>query len=74
MPLYEYVCQGCGTRFEVLQRVGASTSGTACPKCGGREVAKQYSTFASAIAGPGASGSLSGGSSSASSCGSGGFS
>jgi putative FmdB family regulatory protein len=74
MPLYEYVCQGCGTRFEVLQRVGAGASEAACPKCGGREVAKQHSTFASAIAGAGGSGSLPCGASSASSCGSGGFS
>ncbi len=74
MPLYEYLCQGCGTRFEVLQRVGASASGTVCPKCGGLELAKQYSTFASATAGPGGSGSLAAGFSSASSCGSGGFS
>lgn len=74
MPLYEYVCKECGTRFEVLQRVGASASDAACPKCGGREVAKQFSTFASALAGPGGSSSLPCGASSASSCGSGGFS
>ncbi len=74
MPLYEYVCSGCNARFEVLQRVGAGASGIACPKCGGREVVKQHSTFASAVAGTGGTGTMPCGASSASSCGSGGFS
>ncbi len=71
MPLYEYMCRGCGARFEVLQRIGAGAEQTVCPKCGGHEVAKQLSTFASAMAG---SGAMPCGSSSSSSCGSGGFS
>ncbi len=74
MPLYEYVCKGCGARFEVLQHIGAGAAETACPKCGGREVAKQHSTFASAVAGAGGSGTMPCGASSSSSCGSGGFS
>ena len=49
MPLYEYICRECGRRFEVLQRVGADASGVTCPKCGGRDVAKQHSTFASSV-------------------------
>ncbi len=74
MPLYEYVCGGCNARFEVLQRVGAGASEIACPRCGGREVVKQHSTFASAVAGTGGAGTMPCGASSASSCGSGGFS
>ncbi len=74
MPLYEYVCSGCGNRFEMLQRVGAGSSGVSCPQCGGREVSKQHSTFASAMAGAGGSGTKPCGASSASSCGGGGFS
>jgi len=57
MPLYEYQCTSCGQRFEVLQRMGASATGLACPECGRPEVEREFSTFASASAGggPGAS-------------------
>jgi len=34
MPLYEYECDSCGDRTEVLQRVGAPPIG-ACETCGG---------------------------------------
>ncbi len=70
MPLYEYSCRQCGQRFEVLQRIGADASGVSCPKCGGREVAKQLSTFASSVQGS----AMPCGAPNASACGSGGFS
>lgn len=34
MPIYEYQCEQCGARTEVLQRVGAPPIG-ACESCGG---------------------------------------
>lgn len=34
MPLYEYECDDCGHRTEVIQRVGAPPIG-ACDECGG---------------------------------------
>ena len=34
MPLYEYECNKCGLRAEVIQRVGAPPIGP-CEKCGG---------------------------------------
>ena len=71
MPLYEYACRECSRRFEVLQRVGADRSGVVCPACGSAEVAKQLSTFASAISSGGATPC---GAPSAAACGSGGFS
>jgi putative FmdB family regulatory protein len=71
MPLYEYTCRNCGRRFEVLQRVGAGADGLSCPACGGANVVKQFSTFASANA---AGSSMPCGAPSAASCGSGGFS
>ena len=74
MPLYEYTCRGCGRRFDVLQRVGADARDVVCPGCGGHEVAKQHSTFASAVAGSSGSGPMPCGAPSASSCSSGGFS
>ena len=72
MPLYEYACRDCGAKFEVLQRMGADSTGVTCPKCGGAQVAKQLSTFVSATGGSGTA--MPCGAPSASACGSGGFS
>ena len=46
MPLYEYRCQGCGERFEVLQRLGEGAAGLRCPRCGAEGATRQLSTFA----------------------------
>src|SRR5215471_6075651 len=35
MPLYEYVCQSCGKKTEVLQRLNERPL-KICPHCGGR--------------------------------------
>ncbi len=59
MPLYEYTCRGCGAEFEALVRGGAAP---ACPRCGGSDLEKHFSTFAMR------SGSGEGGRSSGSSC------
>jgi putative FmdB family regulatory protein len=34
MPLYEYQCEACGHRFEVIQKFSDAPIET-CPKCGG---------------------------------------
>ena len=64
MPLYEYECEQCGTRFEVLQRIGATGDELECPECGVPKPKKVFSLFA-----PNAGGTQSSGRS----CGSGGF-
>jgi putative FmdB family regulatory protein len=53
MPIYEYRCQECGRRLEVLQRLGASGEGLSCPACGGDRLERALSTFARAAAGSG---------------------
>lgn len=45
MPIYEYVCDACGERFEKLIR-SYQTEAPACPSCGGMRVTMQLSTFA----------------------------
>jgi putative FmdB family regulatory protein len=35
MPLYEYECESCGHRFEVIQKFSDAPIET-CPKCGSR--------------------------------------
>ena len=51
MPLYEYSCNDCRTRFEVLQSVGAGADGLHCPSCGGEALSKELSTFAASSGG-----------------------
>ncbi len=49
MPIYEYQCKTCHRVFEKLVR-RATEALPACPTCGGRRVAKQFSTFSAAVA------------------------
>ena len=70
MPVYEYICRGCGRAFErYVQRWSESVS---CPSCAGAEVEKQLSTFSMASAGGGASGGAMAGGSGGGCCGGGG--
>ncbi len=46
MPLYEFQCPDCGTRFEKLVRATAQES-IACPSCRSAQVERQFSAFAS---------------------------
>lgn len=45
MPIFEYLCDDCGTQFEKLVRNGASND-VLCPSCGESHVTTQLSTFA----------------------------
>ncbi len=50
MPLFEYLCEACGHRFEHLVREGVAPS---CPKCHGERLEKQLSVFAVNVPGSG---------------------
>jgi len=69
MPIYEFECDSCDQPFEELV-FGSAIDKVTCPKCGGDDIHKLVSTFASRIAGGGAA-SLS--ASSAASCNTGGL-
>jgi putative FmdB family regulatory protein len=43
MPIFEYLCDDCGTKFEKLVRNGDQVL---CPSCGEHHLTTQYSTFA----------------------------
>lgn len=45
MPIYEYRCEDCGTRFEKLVR-SSDTDGPRCPSCGTAHLEQELSTFA----------------------------
>lgn len=42
MPIFEYLCDDCGTKFEKLVRNGDRVL---CPKCGEHHLTPQFSTF-----------------------------
>jgi putative FmdB family regulatory protein len=44
MPIFEYLCEDCGNKFEKLVRNGAN--GINCPSCGQERLQQQFSTFA----------------------------
>jgi putative FmdB family regulatory protein len=45
VPIFEYVCDDCGTRFEKLVR-RSDANGIQCPSCGEKHLTQQLSTFA----------------------------
>lgn len=51
MPIFEFVCQECGTPFEELVRSSYAVGEVSCPSCESSQVTKQISTFASQVAG-----------------------
>ncbi|MHB0999867.1 MAG: FmdB family zinc ribbon protein [Armatimonadota bacterium] len=64
MPIYEFECRGCGTRFEVLCSINSGSDGVTCPECESGDIKRLISTFYSK------SSSSSGSCSCGSSCGS----
>jgi putative FmdB family regulatory protein len=45
MPIYEYRCEDCGTKFEKLVR-STDANGLDCPSCGESHLKMELSTFA----------------------------
>ena len=52
MPLYEYLCDACGQRFELIQKF-SDPPPDACPKCGKGPVERQLSSPAIQFKGSG---------------------
>jgi putative FmdB family regulatory protein len=52
MPLYEYVCDACGHRFEIIQKF-SDAAPEACPSCGKGPVVRQFSSPAIQFKGSG---------------------
>lgn len=51
MPMYEYQCQGCDHRFEIMQAMNTKAEETRCPKCNTMNSRRLMSSFASKIVG-----------------------
>jgi putative FmdB family regulatory protein len=46
MPIYEYKCDDCGTKFEKLVRHSSDVPELTCPSCGKNHLQQELSTFA----------------------------
>src|SRR5436190_2019799 len=53
MPLYEYECDACGERFEVIQKSFSTPAPEACAKCGKGPVHRMLSSPAIQFKGTG---------------------
>jgi len=51
MPIYEYRCEDCGTKFEKLVRRQADVPAVECPSCGQKHLRQELSTFAAQTGG-----------------------
>ena len=49
MPIFEYRCQECGTKYEVLHKSSENQNDIICPKCSSSNNKKLLSTFSSSM-------------------------
>lgn len=49
MPLYEYKCSNCDTKFEVLHKSATQTNEETCPSCNSVQIRKLFSSFSSNV-------------------------
>ncbi len=61
MPVYEYYCAACRTRFEELVRVAGQGERATCPQCARADVPRVLSVIASVRGSDGAEVSSGGG-------------
>lgn len=45
MPIYEYVCTDCGTRFDALRPIREADSPIPCKQCAGLHTTRKLSVF-----------------------------
>ncbi len=46
MPIYEYICKDCGTKFELIRPAREMDAPAECPGCAKSDSHRQFSTFA----------------------------
>jgi putative FmdB family regulatory protein len=51
MPIYEYRCESCETRFEKLRPMREAEAPTDCPRCGHVVAKKQMSVCCMSVSG-----------------------
>jgi putative FmdB family regulatory protein len=61
MPLYEYICQDCGTRFDTLRSMKDADKPIECTHCLGEHTTRQLSVFFAQSSGKAVAGTQGGG-------------
>ncbi len=49
MPIFEYLCKNCNTKYEILHKSSANLEKVVCPECHSKDSKKLLSTFSSSI-------------------------
>jgi putative FmdB family regulatory protein len=49
MPLFEYQCKSCNTKYEVLHKSTEKTEDVTCPECRSKESKKLLSSFSASM-------------------------
>ncbi|MBN1638628.1 MAG: zinc ribbon domain-containing protein [Ignavibacteriales bacterium] len=49
MPVFEYQCKECSTKFEILHKSSVNQEEIICPKCNSRNAKKLFSTFSASM-------------------------
>ena len=66
MPVFEYRCNECNTKFEFFHKTSATMNSVECPSCSSKNNKKLLSTFSASV---GSSSSYAGDSCATGSCG-----
>ncbi len=45
MPIYSYVCEDCGEKFDLFFGIGGTKEELACKKCGSKNIKRSFSSF-----------------------------
>ncbi len=51
MPIFEYRCENCGSKYDVLHKSSVNQEEVTCPKCNSTKSKKLLSTFSASIDG-----------------------
>lgn len=49
MPIFEYRCENCNTKFEVLHKSSENQNEIICPACGSKNYKKLFSVFSASM-------------------------
>lgn len=49
MPVFEYKCNECNTKYEVLHKSSLKEDGIVCPECNSTNSKKLFSSFSASV-------------------------
>jgi putative FmdB family regulatory protein len=49
MPVFEYKCSSCNSKFEVLHKSVVNQEEVSCPECDSQKITKLFSTFSPSV-------------------------